>query len=56
MLNAGIGYVYYSYANMGIMGYPYLQDHDPYLENIRGEPRFKDLMERVKSEWEHFEE
>jgi hypothetical protein len=25
------------------------------LANIRGEPRFKKLMERVKYEWEHFE-
>jgi hypothetical protein len=25
------------------------------LENVRGEPRFKKLMERVKHEWENFE-
>jgi hypothetical protein len=25
------------------------------LENLRSEPRFKKLMERVKYEWEHFE-
>ncbi len=25
------------------------------LENIRGEERFKKLMERVKHEWENFE-
>ena len=29
--------------------------NDPFLENIRGEPRFKKLMERVKREWENFE-
>lgn len=29
---------------------------DPFLANIRGEERFKKLMERVKYEWEHFEE
>ncbi len=28
---------------------------DPFLNNIRGEERFKKLMERVKYEWEHFE-
>jgi hypothetical protein len=28
---------------------------DPCLANIRGEERFKKLMERVKYEWEHFE-
>jgi hypothetical protein len=26
-----------------------------FLANIRGEERFKKLMERVKYEWEHFE-
>lgn len=29
--------------------------HNPLLENIRGEPRFKKLMERVKHEWENVE-
>jgi len=28
---------------------------DFFIENIRGEPRFKKLMERVKHEWENFE-
>jgi hypothetical protein len=28
---------------------------DLWLANIRGEERFKKLMERVKYEWEHFE-
>jgi hypothetical protein len=27
----------------------------PFLVNIRGEERFKKLMQRVKYEWEHFE-
>ena len=40
----------------GFINYPYINEYDPYLENIRGEPRFKKLMERVKYEWEHFEE
>ena len=43
-------------ASRGFINYPYLNDYDPYLENIRGEPRFKKLMERVKYDWEHFEE
>ncbi len=29
--------------------------HYKIFENIRGEPRFKKLMERVKHEWENFE-
>jgi len=32
-----------------------LADIDPFLANIRGEPRFQKLMQRVKYEWEHFE-
>jgi len=39
----------------GFINYPYLSEIDPYLENIRGEERFKKLMERVKYEWENFE-
>jgi hypothetical protein len=27
----------------------------PFLVNIRGEERFKKLMQRVKYEWEHFD-
>ena len=43
-------------VNRGFINYPYLNEYDPYLANIRGEPRFKKLMEQVKDEWEHFEE
>jgi len=39
----------------GFINYPLLAEKDPWLANIRGEPRFKKLMERVKYEWEHFE-
>jgi serine/threonine protein kinase len=39
----------------GIINYPLFNELDPFLENIRGEPRFKKLMERVKHEWENFE-
>jgi serine/threonine protein kinase len=39
----------------GFINYPFLNEIDPFLENIRGEPRFKKLMERVKHEWENFE-
>jgi len=37
------------------INYPFLSEIDPYLKNIRGEERFKKLMERVKYEWENFE-
>lgn len=39
----------------GFINYPFLNEYDPFLKNIRGEPRFKKLMERVKHEWENFE-
>jgi len=35
--------------------YPFFAEKDPFLANLRGEERFKKLMERVKYEWEHFE-
>ena len=44
-----------SAVNLGFINYPFLNDIDPLLENIRGEQRFKKLMERVKHEWENFE-
>jgi len=32
-----------------------MNEIDPFLKNIRGEDRFKKLMERVKKEWEELE-
>jgi serine/threonine protein kinase/TPR repeat protein len=43
-------------VNQGFINYPFIDKYDPFLANIRGEERFKKLMERVKYEWEHFEE
>jgi tetratricopeptide (TPR) repeat protein len=42
-------------VNRGFLHYPCLSEHSPFLENIRGEERFKKLMKRVKKEWENFE-
>ena len=39
----------------GWINYPLFAEKDPFLENIRGEERFKKLMKRVKHEWEKFE-
>ena len=38
----------------GWINYPFLNARMPFLENIRGEERFKKLMKRVKKEWENF--
>ena len=43
-------------VNRGFINYPFINKYDTFLANIRGEERFKKLMERVKYEWEHFEE
>jgi non-specific serine/threonine protein kinase len=41
--------------NLGGINYPFLNDYDPLFQNVRGEERFKNLMKRVKYEWENFE-
>jgi serine/threonine protein kinase len=42
-------------TSRGFIHYPFLSEHDPFLENLRGEQRFKELMKKVKHDWEHFE-
>ena len=42
-------------VNLGMINYPFLSEYDPFLRQLRGEPRFQQLMARVKIEWEHFE-
>jgi non-specific serine/threonine protein kinase len=42
-------------VDRGWFNFPLFSELDPFLANIRNEPRFKKLMERVKYEWEHFE-
>jgi non-specific serine/threonine protein kinase len=39
----------------GFINYPFLSQYDPFLEGLRSQERFKNLMERVKVEWEDFE-
>ncbi len=50
----GLNWLEYG-INYGCINYPFLNEYDPFLENIRGEERFKKLMQRVKYEWENFE-
>ncbi len=42
-------------VSRGLINYPFLHDYDPFLAKLRGEPRFEELMQRVKREWEAFE-
>ena len=43
-------------VRLGFINYPFLNQYDSFLDNVRGEERFKRLMERVKYDWERFEE
>jgi serine/threonine protein kinase/tetratricopeptide (TPR) repeat protein len=43
-------------VDKGNRNYPLLAQLDPFLENIRPEPRFQQLMERVRAEWEQVED
>jgi len=42
-------------VDLGMVNYPYLNEYDPILAKLRGEPRFQQLMARLKVEWERFE-
>jgi len=39
----------------GMINYPFLSEHDRYLDNVRGHARFGQAMERARREWERFE-
>jgi hypothetical protein len=39
----------------GMINYPFLSKHDRYLDNVRGDPRFREVMGRAEREWERFE-
>ena len=41
-------------VDVDFVNYPLLARHDPFLANVRNEPRFRKLMEKVKLGWEHF--
>ena len=41
-------------VNRGFINYPFLNEYAPFFENIRGDDRFRNLMARVKHEWEQF--
>ncbi|PWB72556.1 MAG: hypothetical protein C3F15_10920 [Holophagae bacterium] len=42
-------------VQLGMVNYPYLNEYDPFFAKLRDEPRFQQLMARVKGEWERFE-
>jgi len=42
-------------VSRGMINYPLLAELDPFLDDIRGDERFKRLMVRVKKEWKELE-
>jgi tetratricopeptide (TPR) repeat protein len=41
-------------VSLGSINYPFLNEYNPLLKNIRKEIRFKKLMEEIKPKWENF--
>jgi len=39
----------------GFMNHTFLATQDPFLESLRGEPRFRELVQRAREAWERFE-
>jgi TolB-like protein len=42
-------------VNRDFINYPLLNEYVPFFENLRSDPRFKRLMEKVKHKWENFD-
>jgi serine/threonine protein kinase len=42
-------------VDRGFINYPFLTRHDPFLETLRSDAAFDDLMQPVKRRWEAFE-
>jgi len=41
--------------DQGMINYPFLSEHDHYLDSIRGDERFGRAMKRARREWERFD-
>jgi hypothetical protein len=42
-------------VDRGYINYPFLARHDPCLQRVRSQPRFRRLMETVRERWQSFE-
>ena len=43
-------------ADRGFINYPLLAEHDPFLRKFRGDERYEQFLDRIKYEWEHFDD
>jgi TolB-like protein/Tfp pilus assembly protein PilF len=41
--------------DIGFINYPFLKEHDRFLDNLRGDERFGVILEAVREEWEQWE-
>jgi serine/threonine protein kinase/Flp pilus assembly protein TadD len=41
--------------DLGVINYPFLSQYEPFLANVRSEPRFGLLMEHARRQWNTFE-
>ena len=42
-------------STFDLINFPFLNEIDPLLQNIRSESSFKQLMQKAKDKWENFE-
>jgi hypothetical protein len=40
---------------LGLTNYPFLARHDRMLDHVRANPRFQQLLQRIKHQWETHE-
>ena len=44
------------WITLGCLNYPFISEYDPFLTNIRGEERFKNVMKEMENKWKNFKE
>jgi hypothetical protein len=42
-------------VSVGLINYPMLSEHDPFLIKLRGKPRYEALLKEAKHRWDNFE-
>ena len=42
-------------VEIGNINYPFFKHYDRFLDNLRPDPRFQELLENVRGQWESFD-